>query len=739
MTAAASVAVAFLAFRRHPASGAGCLAVLMSGVTIWSLGYGLELTSVDPTYKLLWARLQYLGIVSVPVIWLLFALQYVGREDRLTPRNVALLSVLPLLTLLLVWTNDHHLLIWRERTLISGDGFSFFDYEYGPALWVYIAYAYALLLSGGHLLFLAFLRAFPVYRGQAALLLLSGITPWLGNVAYLAGLSRLDLTPFCFGLTGVMLLWGLSRLRLLDIQPLAWEAIIENIGAGVLVVDVRGRVVALTPAFSQFIDRPQGRVVGQLAADFLPAWIDLDRHPPRDSVSRTGIALGDAYYDLRISPLRDRHGRLAGRVITVHDVTERKQVEDELRARETFLRMLNQITRAALEMTELKPMLEMFADRMGELIDVDGCYLTLWDKERQVAVPVAAFGEARETYSSVQFESDEITLTESVLLAGRPLAVEDVFDTPYLSPRLAALFPDRSVLALPLMAGEQKLGALLLSFRQTHRFTAEEIERGEQTAAQIALAVAKIRQLEETHARWQGAETLRQAIAVVTETLSLDRTLKRILDQLWQVVPYDSASVQLLREGYLEVVGGQGFADLKAVEGIRFPIPGKNPNTEVIQRRKPVVLGDARSTYTNFQDPPHDHIRSWMGIPLIVRDEVIGMLTIDRVEVDAFAEKDIQVVIPFANQVAVAIENARLFEQTERLKEFNESIVQGVAEAILITDAEGQFTFVNRAAEGLLGYTCQELVGRNWMTVFPLEEDRIPRGPILWRKWMSKP
>jgi PAS domain S-box-containing protein len=714
--------------------------MLMAAVTAWSLSYGLELANVDPTYEFLWARLRYLGVVSVPVIWLLFALQYVGREDWLTPRNIVLLSIVPLLTLLLVWTNNHHHAIWRTRTLVSEDGFSFFSYEYGPALWVHAAYAYALLLVAGHLLFAAFLRAFSIYRGQAALLFLAGLAPCLGNLAYLAGLSRLDPTPLCFGLIGVMLLWGLLRSRMLDIQPLAWEAIIEHVGDGVLVVDVRGRIVALTPAVGRLIDQPKDQLVGKPAAKFLSPWIDLDQYAPQGSFTQTGISIGDAYYDLQISPLRDQGGHLAGRVIALHEVTARKRVEDTLRARETFLRTLNQITCAALEMTELESMLEMFADRMDELIDVDGCCLTLWDARRRVALPAAACGEVGATYASIQVEPGKTTLTESILQAGRPLVVEDVSDSPYVTSRAASSLPHRSVLALPLIAGTQKLGALLLSFAEMHHFTTEEIARGEQTAAQIALAVAKIRQLEETRARWQGAETLRQAIAVVTETLSLEETLERILDWLGQVVPYDSASVQLLREGTLEIVGGQGFAEADPVEGMRFPIPGDNPNTQVIESQEPLVLEDVRGIYHEFRDSPHDHIRSWMGVPLIVRDEVIGMLSIDRVKIDAFNDEDIEAVIPFANQVAVAIENARLFEQTEHLKEFNESIVEGVAEAILITDADGRFTFVNRAAEELLGYTRHELVGRSWRDVVPQEEvERIRRGSVSWKEWRSKP
>ncbi len=171
--------------------------------------------------------------------------------------------------------------------------------------------------------------------------------------------------------------------------------------------------------------------------------------------------------------------------------TERKRAEKELVARERYLARLSAITRAALETPDLPTMLQTLADRLGELLDADGCYITLWDKAQQMTIPAAAYGELREEYPTLCPEPGEVTMTESVLRSGHPIAVKDVFDTPYLSPRIAALFPARSLLALPLTAGDQKLGAALIAFNQPHRFTPDEIARGEQAAGQIALAVAK--------------------------------------------------------------------------------------------------------------------------------------------------------------------------------------------------------------------------------------------------------
>jgi signal transduction histidine kinase len=178
------------------------------------------------------------------------------------------------------------------------------------------------------------------------------------------------------------------------------------------------------------------------------------------------------------------------------EITERLRTEKALRERERFLSLLGSITRTALETEGFPTMLQTVADRLAELFGADGSYLALWDEASGLPIPVAAYGEWRAKYSSLRVEPGETTMTDSVLQAGTPLVVDDVYDTPYLSSRLARLFPDRSLLGLPLVAGDQKLGAVLIAFDEPHHFTPEEVSRGEQAAAEVSLAVAKARLVE---------------------------------------------------------------------------------------------------------------------------------------------------------------------------------------------------------------------------------------------------
>ncbi|MCS7221007.1 MAG: histidine kinase N-terminal 7TM domain-containing protein [Anaerolineae bacterium] len=216
-----------------------------------------------------------------------------------------------------------------------------------------------------------------------------------------------------------------------------------------------------------------------------------------------------------------------------------------------YLAMLNEITRVAMEITDFQNMLQTLANRLGILFGADGCCITLWDEEHGVHIPAAAYGPMRETYPILRAQPGETTATESVLRLGHVLAIEDVFNTPYLSPRIAAMFPTRSMLALPLIVGGQKLGAALISYEKPHCFTPNEIKRAEYVGSQVALALAKSRALmlarQEIARRKQTEEQLRR------HSLQLEARNEE-LDAFAHMVAHDLRSLLTLIIGYAEML-----------------------------------------------------------------------------------------------------------------------------------------------------------------------------------------
>jgi PAS domain S-box-containing protein len=164
------------------------------------------------------------------------------------------------------------------------------------------------------------------------------------------------------------------------------------------------------------------------------------------------------------------------------------------------------------------------------------------------------------------------------------------------------------------------------------------------------------------------SETLRESVAIVAATLEKSEAVDRILEQLARVVPFDSASVQLLNGRTLEIVSARGLqlGSNKVVSS--FELEEDDPANPVIYGSAPYILyEDIRTSDPGFAHSPYDHIRSWMAVPLKVKGQVIGLIVLDGNQVGQFSERHAQLAVAYANQVAIALENARLFSdlQTE--------------------------------------------------------------------------
>ncbi len=339
LTIAAGVAalVAMYAWRRRATPGGIYFVLLMLAVAEWSLAGAAEFATIDIPTKIVWGKISYLGIVSVAPLWLLFTLGYSQRAQWLTRRRAALLWIVPVIVLGLVATNEQHRLIWPRITPDSSMPGMMLVYEHGIGVWVNMVYAYSLLLLGTIWLVRVILRSPQLYRRQAGALLVGVAIPWVGNALYLAGLRPLpglDVTPIAFALTGLMMGWGIFRFQMLDIVPVARDALIESISDGVLVLDASNRVVDINPAACRLIGYSAARAVGQPARVVLAEWPDLLARYQDTPEAQMEIAPGGArasrWLELRISPLYDRRQQLTGRLVTLHDITARKQVEEAL-------------------------------------------------------------------------------------------------------------------------------------------------------------------------------------------------------------------------------------------------------------------------------------------------------------------------------------------------------------------------------------------------------------------------
>ena len=356
-SAAISSAIAVYSWRHRASSENIPLAFLMLAAAIWSGAYALELSSTELSLKLFFTGIEYIGIALLPLTWLALALQFSGYESLLSYKKFWPLAIIPFSTILLVWTNDYHHLIYKQTWIEFSNGYPAIDFVQGNWYWINVAYSYILIFIATLLVILAFIRSPRLYKNQALLLLIGAMIPWLANLAYMTGwhpIPFLDTTPLAFVLTGICTAVGLLHFRLLDIIPVAKDIVIENIPEGIIVLDSKNRILDMNNAALITTGLKLEEAIGQ-AATILPsdllakAEIVMSSEAGhaevylRGPAEKGGDQKGDfRCYSLSSSPVWGRNRDLKARILVVQDITSQKKEEAALReSEETALTLLN--------------------------------------------------------------------------------------------------------------------------------------------------------------------------------------------------------------------------------------------------------------------------------------------------------------------------------------------------------------------------------------------------------------
>ena len=407
-------------------------------------------------------------------------------------------------------------------------------------------------------------------------------------------------------------------------------------------------------------------------------------------------------------------------VATFTDITrEHNLLADEIRHTRQ-MKLLNEIMYAALETSDFGPMLQTFADQLGDLLEADEAYITLWDDAKQLATPAAAYGNMRATYTSFRVEPGETTLTESVLHAGHPLVIEDVSNTPYLSPRIATLFPARSVLALPLIVRNEKLGAVLIAFNQPHSFSLEEIAICEQAARQVALAIFKAQVFEAEHRRASQLALLEEASRQIAGLLDEREICWHVMQTVVRSFGYAEAAILLAVEnGDLELIAIGGTEDMGFSPGLHVKMEqGIIGHTAV--SREVYITGDvSRDPY--YATPPRGTRNgSAVGLPMLHEDELLGVLYIESITPNDFDTEIVHTFQTLASHTVTAIHRARLFAVArDRLRAI--TAVQSVSQTVSSSlELEQIFQTVVETLQNTFGY--------NFVSIYLLDGEVLRLG-----------
>ncbi len=247
--------------------------LMMFSNAIWSLGYGFELASSTLDQMKIFINIEYIGITTLPINWLLFCLELSGKDKWYKKQlNILSLLLIPATTTILVWTNDYHHMHYKNLYVSYESDFPMLVVVPGISYHIFTLFFYILLAIGSYLLIVKFRKADKIYKRQNYSIIIAASIPWAANISYLLGfrpLGNLDVTPFAFIATILLISLGIYRFRLFDILPVAREKVLDLMQDGFIVLDGQLRIIDYNDAFKKYVGNPGNQKIIGTPIDFL--------------------------------------------------------------------------------------------------------------------------------------------------------------------------------------------------------------------------------------------------------------------------------------------------------------------------------------------------------------------------------------------------------------------------------------------------------------------------------------
>jgi signal transduction histidine kinase len=342
-TALVSFSVAFLSWQRRFVKGAVELTLLMAFAGIGAFCLIFEAAVPTVLEKIFWSKLEFIGGIPTPVLYLVFVLRFTGKDRFLTAKYILLLFVIPVITFALTITNGEHQLIWTGFSAIS-DQTNLMEYYHGIAFWLgYIAYTYLMLFLSTILLFNFIIRQYKPFSSQGWIVLIAGLCPWITSILYLTGSNPvigLDITPISIILSGTLAAYAIFYIRFLDLVPIARETLVETLPDGILALDEQNRIQDINSAALTFLGIPNKRIIGFPALSTgASAQKLLSALLMKESVDQIEIRYDNDIKTFRIikHAIKNQSG---SRLIVIQDITDQVASQREILSGEQRYRQM---------------------------------------------------------------------------------------------------------------------------------------------------------------------------------------------------------------------------------------------------------------------------------------------------------------------------------------------------------------------------------------------------------------
>jgi|GEM_PF-499916 len=415
---------------------------------------------------------------------------------------------------------------------------------------------------------------------------------------------------------------------------------------------------------------------------------------------------------------------------------ENGRLYEEERRRTTQLALINGVGEKAASILDLDRLMPEVTRFIQERFNYYSVALFVLDEECREVVMQAVAGGFEHLAPGEYRQSLDEGIIGFVARTGKSWLASDASQDPYYVKGFLEEVLTKSELCIPVKLGDKVIGALDVQSIHLNDFDQSDVTAMESVADRLAIAIENARLFQEARRRLHELEALAQASAAIISTLELHPRLENILNAAMAVVPAAEKGSILLRDeatGELATQTLIGYSDPR-IRSTRF-LREAGYSAKAVRQGRPLLIPDARADPSICYDGEIEEIRAILSaavVPLQVKGRIIGVMALDNASRKAaFNEDDLRLLTTFADQAAIAIENARLYEvaqqelaerkRAEKRLRLLSSAVEQSTEGIAVSDLEGNLLFVNNAFATMHGYTPEELTGKH-LSIFHTPE-----------------
>lgn len=379
LSAVLMLSIVLYSWKKRTVAGAWPLIILALCGFFWTFGYAFEILGVSFAWMMFWHQVKLIGMIFAATAVLYFTLEYAGYYHWTRRPIILFLFTIPFVFYLLNLFNAQHEWIYSGQPEVVYDIVPTLVFHNNWLGWLHIQYSFFLVLLSGFVLIHKYFYSARIYRQQILLIFGGVMLPFLGaafSLAWFGGRFGVDYASFLVVISGLTIGWGVFRYQLLDLTPVTRTAVWTNIQDGVIVLDAAQRIVDINPAALAFFNTSLPAILGQPITQLLP---DLPRPKPDDTapltltVQRTLEDGSEQFLQLFCKPLQPKQSYAPGKLVIVHDVTDRRLAEQLLGEQKSLLEqeVAARLAEIHLVQTKSETILQNIQDAIG-MADLDG-------------------------------------------------------------------------------------------------------------------------------------------------------------------------------------------------------------------------------------------------------------------------------------------------------------------------------------------------------------------------------